>query len=743
MLFTFYICFFFFFQAEDGIRDAQESRGLGDVYKRQDVDSSKWYCKCGGLLDDSASGSTRIHIDFLETWNITIRGMVMFSACSVWFALIGYMSGPRARFFKASVLQVERMWILQWFQLWVLAQIFVGLESPWQAAKYGAGLFAGCILAHTACWFGLFVCSSCPSASRVRSITYWSVVACLIALGFETMIRHFMLKLAEFSVDGTFARSDWDALGSSLVAYGAGYLILVGYICWARIPRLPSCKTLHDFWNFQGRSESHRETENELESDLYTEDSSREAGLPSLAALAVIGLLTMMQGIFTLRYHPDTYCYTSSYLREFRGPVCLLEWTHVLKATLIPPCFLWDLLLHNFLWGRMCHDVVLQTFVRNVDWRKYRREPFSWRQHDMIAMGAEGAVYLAHLNEDPDGQLVVLKKPHITGSRALRATMQEAAILAQIHESLADSEEPGAGHIVALRGFCPVLPEVALLLEYCTGGDLLHKLKEMRPDEDLVDNYCEEFAHNGLDDRSLSLQLRLEWGVQIALGMKALHSIGVAHRDLKTDNILLTQGMSVRISDFGCATIKRSGQHDRFATANAGTMAFMAPEVVSISRSDSLDKMLLEYNPIKVDAFSYGFVLFECLTFRREPGCRASMQVKDFSTEHTVLAEADFYGSGVPFAHELVRTLQKCFDPNPDSRPGFDEICSKLQSVTRGSSAVLNNRLGTFCAMGTMPSMGNVQDPSDANSRSHPHTRTLVDLQDENSRRHSQHVATI
>ena len=27
--------YFFFFQAEDGIRDAQESRGLGDVYKRQ------------------------------------------------------------------------------------------------------------------------------------------------------------------------------------------------------------------------------------------------------------------------------------------------------------------------------------------------------------------------------------------------------------------------------------------------------------------------------------------------------------------------------------------------------------------------------------------------------------------------------------------------------------------------------------------------------------------------------------
>ena len=34
-LFFFFLFFFFFFQAEDGIRDAQESRGLGDVYKRQ------------------------------------------------------------------------------------------------------------------------------------------------------------------------------------------------------------------------------------------------------------------------------------------------------------------------------------------------------------------------------------------------------------------------------------------------------------------------------------------------------------------------------------------------------------------------------------------------------------------------------------------------------------------------------------------------------------------------------------
>ena len=32
---VFYVCFCFFFQAEDGIRDLVRSRGLGDVYKRQ------------------------------------------------------------------------------------------------------------------------------------------------------------------------------------------------------------------------------------------------------------------------------------------------------------------------------------------------------------------------------------------------------------------------------------------------------------------------------------------------------------------------------------------------------------------------------------------------------------------------------------------------------------------------------------------------------------------------------------
>src|SRR5674536_169909 len=51
--------FFFFFQAEDGIRDAQESRGLGDVYKRQGLPSRSW-CACStvGRRVADTSGTT-------------------------------------------------------------------------------------------------------------------------------------------------------------------------------------------------------------------------------------------------------------------------------------------------------------------------------------------------------------------------------------------------------------------------------------------------------------------------------------------------------------------------------------------------------------------------------------------------------------------------------------------------------------------------------------------------------------
>ena len=52
--------FFFFFQAEDGIRDAQESRGLGDVYKRQVKSNAIVYVKNKQTIGIGAGQMSRV-----------------------------------------------------------------------------------------------------------------------------------------------------------------------------------------------------------------------------------------------------------------------------------------------------------------------------------------------------------------------------------------------------------------------------------------------------------------------------------------------------------------------------------------------------------------------------------------------------------------------------------------------------------------------------------------------------------
>ena len=85
--------------------------------------------------------------------------------------------------------------------------------------------------------------------------------------------------------------------------------------------------------------------------------------------------------------------------------------------------------------------------------------------------------------------------------------------------------------------------------------------------------------------------------------------MGLAHRDLKLDNCVMTTDNVVKLIDFGTATVFHyPGKAPQKATGVVGSDPYLAPEVLS-------DK---EYDPRKTDVWSVA-VIFICMVLRRFP----------------------------------------------------------------------------------------------------------------------------
>jgi len=105
-----------------------------------------------------------------------------------------------------------------------------------------------------------------------------------------------------------------------------------------------------------------------------------------------------------------------------------------------------------------------------------------------------------------------------------------------------------------------------------------------------------------IEEETLSIKKVLDIGIQMCEGIAMAHEKGVVHRDIKSDNIMVTPRGQVKIMDFGLAKLKGATKITQTGST-LGTAAYMSPEQASGEEVDQ-----------RSDIFSFGVVLYELLT---------------------------------------------------------------------------------------------------------------------------------
>uniref|UniRef100_A0A915ESS2 Raf homolog serine/threonine-protein kinase n=1 Tax=Ditylenchus dipsaci TaxID=166011 RepID=A0A915ESS2_9BILA len=200
-------------------------------------------------------------------------------------------------------------------------------------------------------------------------------------------------------------------------------------------------------------------------------------------------------------------------------------------------------------------------------------------------------------------------------------------------------------------------PEWAIVTQWCQGSSLYRHIHVVEPKVEF------------------EMQTILEICKQISQGMNYLHSKNVIHRDLKTNNIFLTEGTTVKIGDFGLATVKTRWSDSKDGVPNpnpTGSILWMAPEIIKMVSSDP-------YSTLS-DVYSFGICLYELLS--------ALLPYDDIKNRDQIMF---MVGSGLlrpnmknirnDAPKALRQLLEQCIRYDRNDRPEFRAIYTILDTI--------------------------------------------------------------
>jgi serine/threonine protein kinase/ribosomal protein L24E len=190
---------------------------------------------------------------------------------------------------------------------------------------------------------------------------------------------------------------------------------------------------------------------------------------------------------------------------------------------------------------------------------------------EKLGEGGMGVVYLAEDHNLERKVAIKFLPRHIAGNSEERERFKiEAKAAAALNHS----------NIATIYAIEESEDDTFIVMEYIDGIELKDKIKS----------------------GPIPTKETINTAIQIAEGLEAAHKKGIVHRDIKSQNIMITNDGKVKVMDFGLAKMKGGSQLTK-AGSTLGTLSYMAPEQ---AKGEEVDQ--------QSDIWSFGVVLYEMLT---------------------------------------------------------------------------------------------------------------------------------
>ncbi len=263
-----------------------------------------------------------------------------------------------------------------------------------------------------------------------------------------------------------------------------------------------------------------------------------------------------------------------------------------------------------------------------------------YRVYDRLGVGGAATVYLAR--DSQTGQMVIVKvvHSHLVNDKFIARFQREIDLLQKINNP----------HVICLHDWAlrELDSDLNQLLSY-----IVAEFVEGHTLADIIDTRGPLEEANGLAIAR-----------QIALGLADIHRHGIIHRDIKSQNIMITPEDQAKLIDFGIAK-----GHDHATLTDpshfAGTLYYAPPE--QILEAHSVDH--------RADIYALGVVIYETLT------TRLPVSAREFGTvaSKIIAGELDpITGVSQP-VEELVADMLAY---RPEERPNSaDEVVARIDEI--------------------------------------------------------------